>query len=139
MSCVSVFWEAPVSIVRNISCSAIADGEDDTGKTGRDATDGKEGEADQGPGSNSSTLSASSQITEKDSPNSSFSSEEHSSSEYEIVRNVMYSTRENINIVHEIFRQVCPIDSASNYSQTCHISATKADQFEPYKAYFNSP
>lgn len=67
--------------------------------------DGKEGENDQGPGSNSSTLSASSQIT--DSPNSSFSSEDqHSTSEYEIVRKVMYSTRENINIVHEIFRQV---------------------------------
>jgi len=91
---------------RNISCSAIADDGDDSVKGSRDLVDSKEGELDQGPGSNSSTLSASSQITEKDSHNSSFSNEEHSTSEYEIVRKVMYSTRENINIVHEIFRQV---------------------------------
>lgn len=95
---------------RNTSYSAIADGDEDAGKSGRDYTDGKEIENDQGPGSNSSTLSASSQITDKDSPNSSFSNEEHSTSEYEIVRKVMYSTRENINIVHEIFRQVCQME-----------------------------
>ena len=59
------------------------------------------------PSSNTSTLSTTSlQCTEKDSPNNSFTVEEHSASEYEIVRRVLYSTRENINIVHEIFRQV---------------------------------
>ena len=58
------------------------------------------------PSSNTSTLSTASQCTEKDSPNNSFTVEEHSASEYEIVRRVLYSTRENINIVHEIFRQV---------------------------------
>ncbi|ESO85701.1 hypothetical protein LOTGIDRAFT_210880 [Lottia gigantea] len=31
--------------------------------------------------------------------------EEHSLSEYEIVRSVLFSTRENVNIVHECFRQ----------------------------------
>ncbi|XP_052770134.1 ral GTPase-activating protein subunit alpha-2-like isoform X3 [Mya arenaria] len=87
----------------NMSSSALTDPDEDTGR--RDKTDGVEGEDVPTPGSNTSTLSSSSQITEKDSPNTSFSHEEHSMSEYEIVRNVMYSTRENINIVHEIFRQ----------------------------------
>jgi len=71
-----------------------------------DTPDGREGEEGPAPGSNASTLSTNSHATERDSPNTSFSHEEHSGSEYEIVRNVMYSSRENINIVHEVFRQV---------------------------------
>jgi len=58
------------------------------------------------PGSNASTLSQVSNYTEKDSASSSVCSEEHSVSEYEIVRRVLYSSRENVNIIHEIFRQV---------------------------------
>jgi hypothetical protein len=91
---------------RGISCSALAEGDEDDVKTKKDVSESREENQDQAPGSNTSTLSASSQIFEKDSPNSSFCNEEHSTSEYEIVRSVMYSTRENINIVHEIFRQV---------------------------------
>ena len=57
-------------------------------------------------GSNNSTLSAMSICTEKDSTGSSVGSEDHTISEYEIVRQVLYSCRENIVIVLEIFRQV---------------------------------
>ncbi|XP_053376419.1 ral GTPase-activating protein subunit alpha-2-like isoform X3 [Mercenaria mercenaria] len=92
-------------VLKGISCSALAEGDEDEGKAKKDISETKEENQDVAPGSNTSTLSASSQITEKDSPNSSFCNEEHSTSEYEIVRSVMYSTRENINIVHEIFRQ----------------------------------
>lgn len=96
-----------IIFLRGISCSALAEGDEENNKSSKDTNETKEELNDQTPGSNASTLSASSQITEKDSPNCSFSNEEqHSTSEYEIVRSVMYSTRENINIVHEIFRQV---------------------------------
>ena len=57
------------------------------------------------PGSNTSTLSTASAYTEKDS-NSSVCSEDHSLSEHQIARDVLFSTRENINIVHEVYRQV---------------------------------
>lgn len=57
-------------------------------------------------GSNNSTLSTVSVCTEKDSTGSSVGSEDHTISEYEIVRQVLYSCRENIVIVLEIFRQV---------------------------------
>ncbi|CAH1791020.1 unnamed protein product [Owenia fusiformis] len=55
------------------------------------------------PGSNNSTLSGTSNLTEKDT--CSVSSEDHSVSEYEIVKRCLYSTRENVNLIHEIFRQ----------------------------------
>ena len=98
------------SVYRGISCSALAEGDEDEGKAKKDASESKEESQDQAPGSNASTLSANSQIFDKDSPNTSFCNEEHSTSEYEIVRSVMYSTRENINIVHEIFRQVWSVN-----------------------------
>ncbi len=59
------------------------------------------------PGSNISTLS---NYTEKDSASSIASDEQHhSSNEYDIVRKVLYANRENVNIIHEIFRQVIVI------------------------------
>ena len=57
-------------------------------------------------GSNASTLSTASSYTEKDSASSSVCSDDHTVSEYDIVKRVLYSTRENVNIVHEVFRQV---------------------------------
>jgi hypothetical protein len=56
------------------------------------------------PGSNTSTLSMGS--SEHDSTGSEHSPDEHSTAEHEIVRHVLYSTRENIDILHEVFRQV---------------------------------
>lgn len=41
-----------------------------------------------------------------DSIHSSQAGDDHSNTEYEIVRSVLYSSRENVNIVHECFRQV---------------------------------
>lgn len=58
------------------------------------------------PGSNASTLSTASSYTEKDSASSSVCSDDHSVTEYDIVKRVLYSTQENVNIVHEVFRQV---------------------------------
>ena len=92
--------------LRGISCSALeekSESVDESKSTEESKGDNLDNAA---PGSNTSTLSTASQCTEKDSPNNSFTTEEHSASEYEIVRKVLYSTRENINIVHEIFRQV---------------------------------
>ena len=67
-------------------------------------------------GSNNSTLSAMSVCTEKDSTGSSAGSEDHMISEYEIVRQVLYSCRENIVIVLEIFRQVAPLVPSRTFS-----------------------
>ncbi|ELU01115.1 hypothetical protein CAPTEDRAFT_167900, partial [Capitella teleta] len=57
------------------------------------------------PGSNASTLSHVSSYTERDSGASSVCSDDHSISEYEIVKRILYSNRANINMVHEVFRQ----------------------------------
>lgn len=59
-------------------------------------------------GSNASTMSNVSSYNEHESNGSSVCSggEEHTIKEYEIVRNILYATRENINIIHEVFRQV---------------------------------
>ncbi|XP_074642711.1 ral GTPase-activating protein subunit alpha-1-like [Tubulanus polymorphus] len=56
------------------------------------------------PGSNTSTLSTASSYTEHDSNSSICSEEQHSINEYEIVRNHLFSSCENINLVHELFR-----------------------------------
>ena len=56
------------------------------------------------PGSNTSTLSMGS--SEHDSTGSEHGPDEHSTAEHEIVRHVLYSTQENIDILHEVFRQV---------------------------------
>jgi len=59
------------------------------------------------PGSNASTMSTVSSCTERDSNDSSeVGVDEHSLREYELVRCVLYSTQQNVNIVHEVFRQV---------------------------------
>lgn len=58
------------------------------------------------PGSNASTLSTASSYMENCSNGSSACSDEHLFTEQEIVRTVLYSSRENVNIVHEVFRQV---------------------------------
>ncbi|KAK6182371.1 hypothetical protein SNE40_010078 [Patella caerulea] len=69
----------------------------------RESSELKEDNTDNVPGSNTSTLSAGTQYSEKDLHN--LSHEEHTLSEYEIVRSVLFSTRENVNIIHECFRQ----------------------------------
>jgi hypothetical protein len=61
--------------------------------------------AERMPGSNTSTLSTTSHGSEHDSTNSSLCYEEFEN-ENEIVRNVLFSTRENVNFIHESFRQV---------------------------------
>jgi hypothetical protein len=72
-----------------------------------DATDAGDdaGESTELPVPGSTTSQASS-YTERDSGASSVCSDEHSISEYEIVKRILYSTRANINMVHEVFRQV---------------------------------
>lgn len=60
-------------------------------------------------GSNASTMSTISSCNEHESNGSSICSggEEHTLKEYEIVQNILYASRENINIIHEVYRQVC--------------------------------
>jgi len=60
------------------------------------------------PGSNASTMSSTmSSCTERDSNDSSeIGVDENSLRECELVRSVLYATRDNVNIVHEVFRQV---------------------------------
>ncbi|XP_067682813.1 ral GTPase-activating protein subunit alpha-1-like isoform X5 [Haliotis asinina] len=89
------------NLVKGLSCSALAEGGTDDVP---DSSEVKATNMEPIPGSNASTLSGSN-FTEKDSANSSQCSDDHSLSEYEIVRTVLYSTRENVNIVHECFRQ----------------------------------
>lgn len=59
------------------------------------------------PGSNASTLSTGSHHSELDSLTSSLCYEEWGD-ENDIVRTVLLTSRENINIIHESFRQVHP-------------------------------
>ena len=63
------------------------------------------------PGSNASTMSTvSSLCTERDSNDSCEPGggiDEHSLREYELVQSMLYSTRDNVNITLEVFRQVC--------------------------------
>ena len=89
---------------RGLSCSLLAE----QGPQSDESCDVNEpkGDSDQlVPPSAASTLSTGSQCTET-STNSSICSEDHSLSEYEIVKSVLFSTRENVNVVHETFRQV---------------------------------
>lgn len=58
------------------------------------------------PGSNTSTLSTASSYNENCSNSSSAGSDERLFTGQEIVQNVLYSSRENVDIVHEVFRQV---------------------------------
>ncbi|XP_071163714.1 ral GTPase-activating protein subunit alpha-1-like isoform X41 [Mytilus edulis] len=60
--------------------------------------------AERMPGSNTSTLSTTSHGSEHDSTNSSLCYEEFEN-ENDIVRSVLFSTRENVNVIHESFRQ----------------------------------
>ncbi|XP_052275567.1 ral GTPase-activating protein subunit alpha-2-like isoform X4 [Dreissena polymorpha] len=94
----------------HLSSSALADEGEGEGKGTSEGADAREGDGEPAPGSNTSTLSglsnSSHPLMERDSPNNSFSQDVvHSPSEYEIVRHVMYSTRANVDILHEIFRQ----------------------------------
>ena len=57
------------------------------------------------PGSNASTLSTASHNSDHDSTSSSLCYEGFGDAD-EIVRSVLYSSRENVNILHESFRQV---------------------------------
>ena len=67
------------------------------------------------PRSNASTLESTvSSCTERDSNDSSeIGVDEHSVKEYELVRSVLYATRDNVNIVHEVFRQVGTVSFVS--------------------------
>ena len=62
------------------------------------------------PGSNASTLSTGSHHSELDSLTSSLCYEEWGD-ENDIVRTVLLTSRENINIIHESFRQVPPTNT----------------------------
>ena len=80
------------------------------------------------PGSNTSTLT---NYTEKDSTGSIASEDnQQSSNEYDIVKKILYGNRENVNIIHEIFRQVrarvfmtpsCPLFSRQKIITTAII------------------
>ncbi|XP_033736327.1 ral GTPase-activating protein subunit alpha-1-like isoform X2 [Pecten maximus] len=70
----------------------------------KDMTDHKVTTGEHMPGSNASTLSTVSHSSEQDSANSSLCYEDVDN-DNSIVRNVLFSTRENVNIVHESFRQ----------------------------------
>ena len=66
------------------------------------------------PGSNTSTLSTTSHGSEHDSTNSSLCYEEFEN-ENDIVRSVLFSTRENVNVIHESFRQASISNIISYY------------------------
>ncbi|GFO04867.1 ral GTPase-activating protein subunit alpha-1, partial [Plakobranchus ocellatus] len=103
-----IFWLANFTVInlkpdseihRGLSCSFLTD----TSHTGESRDDGKtaeeEEEASLSPGSNSKTSPLSADFAQQDK-DANFGM-----SEYEIVRAVLYSTRDNVNIVHECFRQ----------------------------------
>lgn len=78
-----------------------------------DVSDHKVHTGEHMPGSNASTLSTASHSSEHDSANSSLCYEDVDN-DSSIVRSVLLSTRENVNIVHESFRQVYVTSSRSH-------------------------
>ncbi|KAH9496143.1 Ral GTPase-activating protein subunit alpha-1 [Bulinus truncatus] len=90
---------------RGLSCSLLTEPPSHTGEprdTGKGAGDEEEGISPPVSGSKGSTLSS------DFAPNECLAGsygEAHSDSEYQIVRAVLFSTRENVNTVHECFRQ----------------------------------
>ncbi|RUS74693.1 hypothetical protein EGW08_017551 [Elysia chlorotica] len=107
-----IFWLANFTVTshkpnpeihRGLSYSFLTD----TPHTGELRDDGKAAEEDEevpsSPGSSSKGTSLSADLNQQDKE-ASFS-DLHTASEYEIVRAVLFSTRENVNIVHECFRQ----------------------------------
>ncbi|KAI8784564.1 ral GTPase-activating protein subunit alpha-2 isoform X1, partial [Biomphalaria glabrata] len=90
---------------RGLSCSLLTEPPSHTGETrdvGKGAGDEEEGITPPVSGSKGSTLSS------DFAPNESaagYCGEAHTDSEYQIVRAVLFSTRENVNTVHECFRQ----------------------------------
>ncbi|KAK3764075.1 hypothetical protein RRG08_046540 [Elysia crispata] len=107
-----IFWLANFTITshkpdaeihRGLSCSVLTD----TSHTGESRDDGKAADEDEevpsSPGSNSKGAPLSMELSQQDKETNF--SDLHTASEYEIVRAVLFSTRENVNIVHECFRQ----------------------------------
>ncbi|GFR74888.1 Ral GTPase-activating protein subunit alpha-1 [Elysia marginata] len=107
-----IFWLANFTITshkpapeihRGLSCSFLTD----TSHTGESRDDGKaaddEEEVPSSPGSTSKGAPLSMDLNQQDKE-ANFN-DLHTASEYEIVRSVLFSTRENVNIVHECFRQ----------------------------------
>ena len=61
--------------------------------------------SDRIPGSNASTLSTASHVSDPESANSSLCLEDMDE-ENDLIRRVLFSSKENINLLHESFRQV---------------------------------
>ncbi|XP_035826426.1 ral GTPase-activating protein subunit alpha-1 [Aplysia californica] len=111
-----IFWLANFTVTshkpdpelhKGLSCSLLTEPSSHTGES-RDSGPGRGEEEEEGedsklalPGSKGSSLSAEAGQNEKEAACGDW----HSVSEYDIVRAVLYSTRENVNIVHECFRQ----------------------------------
>ncbi|XP_070180609.1 ral GTPase-activating protein subunit alpha-1-like isoform X3 [Littorina saxatilis] len=91
-------------LTKGLSCSALTDTPSGVGDDVRDGVEGRGDNQDLGGVGNKTGGSGESTTPDQDSIHSS-QGDEHSVTEYEIVRAVLYSTRENVNIVHECFRQ----------------------------------
>lgn len=106
---------------RGLSCSLLTEPSSQTGELrdmSKGAGDVEEGASSPLPGSKGSTLS--SDMVTNDSM-ASLCGENHSASEYEIVKAVLYSSRENVNTVHECFRQVTFFLKTLNLLCICQI------------------
>ncbi|CAG5132353.1 unnamed protein product, partial [Candidula unifasciata] len=110
-----IFWLASFTVSshrpspelhQGLSCSLLTEPSSHMGEStddGKNGGDDEEGTSPP-PRSKESTLSSEFTQTSQDSI-SGFSGEPYTTAEYEIVRAVLYSSRENVNIVHECFRQ----------------------------------
>lgn len=61
------------------------------------------------PESNASTLTVGSLLLDSYSGASSYVDRNYKTLERETVLNVFYSSRENVNLIHEVLRQVCVV------------------------------
>ncbi|XP_076442581.1 ral GTPase-activating protein subunit alpha-1-like isoform X3 [Babylonia areolata] len=91
-------------LVKGLSCSALTDSPSGMPDDTKDGAEARTDNQDLSSG-NKASGQGDSGTGDRDSLHSSQGGEEHSITEYEIVRAVLYSTRENVNIVHECFRQ----------------------------------
>ncbi|XP_025103645.1 ral GTPase-activating protein subunit alpha-1-like isoform X4 [Pomacea canaliculata] len=92
-------------LIKGLSCSALTETPPGVGDDSKDSIEAKGDNQDLSSNSRTGTSGEYMGTADHDSIHSSQAGDDHSNTEYEIVRSVLYSSRENVNIVHECFRQ----------------------------------
>ncbi|GAB1601381.1 ral GTPase-activating protein subunit alpha-1-like isoform X7 [Argonauta hians] len=124
------------TMTKGLSCSLLTEQSHQTEVETCSVSESKTTDSDQLVPGSATSLSAGSQYTDN-SANSSIYNEDHSLTEYEIVKSVLFSTRENVNVVHEAFRQAL-LFSFNHALAMRRVIAVYKDWFQESPASSNS-